>query len=458
MRAWFLVWLAAGCGPAGIDLGGKDGDSGEPPPVTYDEAQVSDLTSWVDEEIGSLVWVQWEQGVAAHVRVEYRFEGEEWWATPTRLVDAGQITQVLLGIPFDSSVEFRVVNELGGAVLTTEPSTESTDAVPSGAPEAGSVEGDPERWDAETRWVFLSVSGSDYRTWYIVVDREGRLVWALRSPEDRVSLHPRISLDGRDLLLDEGSFWAAFDGGAASRVVRAKLDGTIVEELDTPGLHHPFTDLPDGSILYTAYKGVNDRSETLDRRWPDGTITTVWDCQDLVEAVGDSGYCGSNTLWYNPANGRVLYSLYSLETIVDVDLDAGEPVRWFGHLNDSWSFDPPESAFWWQHGGYITEAGTLLTSSKGEDSDNETVIREYAFDEANEALVEVWSFGEGEGVYGDVMGEAHRLPGGNTLHNYGSATRLREATPEGEVVWDVNWRADVMGRSTPLSDLYALVD
>ena len=53
-------------------------------------------------------------------------------------------------------------------------------------------------------------------------------------------------------------------------------------------------------------------------------------------------------------------------------------------------------------------------------------------------------------------GEAHRLPGGNTLHNYGSAARLREITPDGEVVWDADWDAGYMGRSEPVADLYAL--
>ena len=55
------------------------------------------------------------------------------------------------------------------------------------------------------------------------------------------------------------------------------------------------------------------------------------------------------------------------------------------------------------------------------------------------------------------MGEAHRLPNGNTLHNYGSNARLREVTPEGQVVWDVQWSGSLIARSTPIEDLYALM-
>ena len=55
------------------------------------------------------------------------------------------------------------------------------------------------------------------------------------------------------------------------------------------------------------------------------------------------------------------------------------------------------------------------------------------------------------------MGEVHRLPGGNTLHNYGEESRLREVTPDGAIVWEVWWEGDEhIGRSTPFADLYDL--
>ncbi len=53
------------------------------------------------------------------------------------------------------------------------------------------------------------------------------------------------------------------------------------------------------------------------------------------------------------------------------------------------------------------------------------------------------------------------MPGGNTLQNYGSNLRLREVTPDGAVVWDVQWPTtapsfSVVGRSVMIEDLYAL--
>ena len=434
-------------------------DAKGPPPTesvpSYTSAQVSAVSASVDDDIGALVWVDWQQDADATVWVEYRFEGEAWSATPSRPVAAGPARQLVAGVPYGETAELRVVNDFGDGALAGDALTIDNAPLPGLVPLPESVDGDVSAWDPDTNYLFLSLVDADFGSWVFIVDREGRPVWAVESPYGRISLHSRVSLDGTDLLVDENSYWAIFDDGAASQVKRMKLDGTVVETVDTPGLHHPFTDLPDGSLVYTA---AGRRSETLDRRSPDGSVTTVWDCKDLLEAVGDDGTCSSNTIWYNPADGHILNSLYSLETIVDVDIDAGVAVEWFGHTTDAWAFDPPESAFYWQHGGNITAAGTLLTSTEGEGGAHETVVREYRLDTASKTLVQVWSFGEGEGIYGDVMGEAHRLANGNTLHNLGSATRIREVTPDGVVVWDVNWRAETMGRSTPIADLYAFVE
>jgi hypothetical protein len=65
------------------------------------------------------------------------------------------------------------------------------------------------------------------------------------------------------------------------------------------------------------------------------------------------------------------------------------------------------------------------------------------------------TFGEGDGVYGENIGEAWLLPGGNFLQNYGTNARVREGTPDGTIVWDLEWMgSDFMGRTLALSDLY----
>ncbi len=85
------------------------------------------------------------------------------------------------------------------------------------------------------------------------------------------------------------------------------------------------------------------------------------------------------------------------------------------------------------------------------------MVREYALDRKDRVLREVWRFGDGDGIRATNAGEAHRLPGGNTLHNTGTTPRIREITPEGDVVWDLAFSGTkLMGRMVLLPDLYAL--
>jgi hypothetical protein len=440
-------------------LAGCFGTSSQDPIIqdtVFTEPQIEGVTWELVEDFESVVRVTWEQLEPADVWIEFVVDEGEVRSSPLRTVEAGPVEELLLGVPFETDIEFIVVNDFGSLPLTTDPLTATTGAPPDGmnAPTLGWS--DAELQDPTMQYVVTGAS--DVRGWTIIFDRLGRVVWARQTPGINATLHTRVSYDGTDLLIDHNTYWATFDDGAGSQVVRMKIDGTEVAVYDTPGLHHPFTELADGTLVWGAADGL---SETVEKLTPEGEQVRIWDCADFYELEGgDHNYCQSNTLFHVEDTDTFLFSLYSDETIVEIDHETGMSLRWFGHDEGSWGFDPPESAFHWQHGGHITAEGTLLTSSHVDGTSDECVVREYELDEEEQVLREVWSFGVGLEREAEVMGEAHRLPGGNTLHNYGSGARVLEVTPDGEVVWEVSWHVETMGgyrlgRTTPVEDLYA---
>jgi hypothetical protein len=149
-------------------------------------------------------------------------------------------------------------------------------------------------------------------------------------------------------------------------------------------------------------------------------------------------------------------SWFWFDSITEIDLATRDVVRVFGHVNGAYAFDPPSSAFWYQHGPLILDDGRLLVSTHLTRENTELVVREYEIDDAARTLRQVWSVGQGLGQTGNQMGEAHRLANGNTLHNFGTNAHLREFTPSGEVVWEVDWPTEnTLGRSEPVrADLY----
>lgn len=427
---------------------------------------VSDVNAALHETIESIVVVDWTQDVPGETRIEFSADDETWLQSPTAHRVTGSHQELLLGIPYDGEALYRfVVEPVDGFVdpddspVISETFTITTGPQPQGVPTLEVLAIDAAALDPDVRYVLGSIDelsdlGVEVGTWSFIFDRNGRIVWAWETPAMRATIHARVARTGTEFLLDYASFYAIFDGGEASQIARLKIDGTEVGLYDTPGLHHPFTDTPDGSLIWGAHNGGWN---TLRRMGPDGDTEDIWSCAAFYEEIKHEDHnCSSNTVTWDDASGHVLFSLYSADSVVEVDPESGESLRWFGHIPEAWAFDPEHSAFWWQHGVHYTADGTMLVSAREARYGQETVVREYELDEETETLVQVWTFGDGEGIYGPEMGEAHRLGNGNTLHNYGSGARVREITPEGAVVWDLTFSSGTyLGRTTPIGDLYA---
>ncbi|MFT5685187.1 MAG: hypothetical protein ACI8RZ_006136, partial [Myxococcota bacterium] len=417
--------------------------------------QTGDIRWAINETVGSILTVTWPQSTSATTWVEFGFDGE-WRTSPPREATAGDASEILLGIPYGSTVTFRIVSETDGETTTSEDITAQNDPLPADVGQPTVLTLDESAVDPDHPYVFGGITpynNSFYDDWWTVIyDRQGRVVWAIEAPRGFAAMHPRVGVNGDVLLLDRNGFWGSLSTGVEGYIERIKIDGSG-EVLDTPYLRHAYTDLPDGSIVWGA---INDgTNETLAKRDADGTITELWYCRDYMDENSLGGGCASNTVTWVPETDTFLYSVFTTEIIIEVDHTTGTPLRHFGHVGSDYTFVPEGSVFWYQHNPHFTAAGTLLLSTETSQNEEETVVREYVIDEAAKTLTEVWSFGIGDGLWSRNMGEAHRLPNGNTQHNYGETARLREATPDGTVVWDVDWGSPrVIGRTTPIGDLY----
>ena len=471
-RSLLVLLAVAACrGPA--DPGGDRTD----PHLTVETAEtgaepLEELDARLHPDFGTLVIVNWSQDRDAVAHAEFTTGDGVWHSSPPRTLGPGAHEEYLLGLPYETTVTWRVVLEDQAGPVSLGDRQITTASWPPSLPAAEVTVSEPALWDPAMPYVLVAVTEVDGNMgdpwWVLIVDRQARPVWAWRTSDTHTTFHPRIGNDGRSLLLDNNAYWGVFgSGGEASTITRMLLDGTVVETWDAPGLHHPFVELPDGTIAYgaiTSSAGYWYGNEYLVEiaPTPDRTTRTVFDCEAWLASIGVDHYCGSNTLTYRAETDSYLFSFYSLDSILDISRSTGLPTRTFGQVPGSYAFDPPGAGMWWQHGGYWTEQGTLLTSTyavegspQNHPEGEETVVREYAVDEDDRTLRVVWDFGVGDGVYGAQMGEAHRLPNGNVLHNLGTLARLREGRPDGTVVWDAEWspRQDI-GRSVPIANLY----
>ncbi len=457
----FFCLCLGGCNrpDTGEPAGDTDGGTSVPTPI-------SDLDGYQHEEIVSLFYATWHQDQPATVWVEYRLEDEDddveaWASTPSASLDTGAQEQLLLGLPYDSTFDYRVCGEIDGDSWQSEELSARTGALPEDLPKAEVLAADATAWDPQAPYLITSFAifddkSADYGSWTIILDRAGRTVWALASPEWRSTLYVRVSRDGSSFLIDHDSFWTEYDMGAESQIQRLRIDGTVSATYETPGLHHSFTDLPDGSLIWGSMESGDE--ETLEVLSPKGERSTLFSCHQFLVDMNFEGTCGTNTIEWDEPSDTLLASFYEMDSVLELDRTTGEPKAWYGTWEGSYEFEPQESQFKWQHGVSYTEEGTLLLSTRRGNM-VETVVREYEVQAESEVLKEIWSFGEDEGIYANSLGGALRLANGNTQHNYGSGGRLREVTPEGVVVWDIGYSQSVfLGRSVPLQDLYAFLE
>lgn len=458
-----LAVLGIACGPQGISR------TDAPTVPTADTGrEVTDAFAMVRTElvpgIETVIRVVWNQPAAGTSYVQFRTDPKAaWQSSPPKQRERSTASEVILGVPYETDVEYQVVADLGEGEQILGPMTFRTGDWPDTLPVPIVLKNDPGAWEPTAPYMITSMNregdGRRGRWWVFIMDRAGQIVWAQETPRQWISRHVSVAHDGHSLLVDRDTFWTdAISEGSTSEVVDMTLDGQIHHTYAVPGLHHSFVPLPEGVIAWGA-KNETDW-ESLEKVDLDGTQTRIWHCRDLHQEVGTLNFgCGSNGLFWDPTTDHFLFSFWSTDTVVEIDHATGSHLRWFGDLPGSYVFDPPASQFWWQHGPTYTPQGTFMVSTKDREGGAETLIREYEVDHEKKVLHQIWSFGEKRGIYGEYMGEAHRLPNGNTLHVYGAGGHLAEAMPDGTVAWEVTWTGDKHnGRTTPWQDLYELVD
>ena len=347
-----------------------------------DEDIIDNVAAEIHDEIESIIRVSWTQTTDVDVLVRYSFDDGIWEESPVTGGAVGDHQMLLLGIPYDSNVTYQVVWEEDGEWTETTSQSIQNGALPSTIPEVVDIVSDETQLDPDSKYFFTSMNADNNGNAYVVfiIDRQGRVVWAMDLPQFRLSLHPRVSHDGTELLIDFNSFWYLYDGGAQSQIQRIKIDGTEVGLYDTPGLHHPFTETPDGHLVYAsshAYRTGRWNYESLVSLSPDGDTEEIFNCQDYFESIGETRECGSNTIFWDENRGVFLYSLYSVDTVLEIDPDSGEVLNSYGNLDDSWRFDPEDSVFYWQHGPTILDDGNLMVSCHPTGNSSVLQIREY---------------------------------------------------------------------------------
>lgn len=441
---------------------GETGDSGETGETgdsqdTAPDPAVDDFTLTVDGDVVTVLHATWTDPGATDAWVEYRFETEEWLRAP--LVDAA--SAVLLGIPAETPVEARAALVVDGDTIYSNTATTATGSLPRDLLVPSIDAYDPAiAYDAD--YAMISIAAGDYTYsgpyWIEIFDRQGRIVWYRETPDNMFTFYPTVSWDGTHIWFEGSDIFGL--GTDDPYVQRMTLDGRWSTRMDVPGMGQAIGEGPDGSFFFERRSRDSARLDQLDAS---GNVTPIWDCGAWMAERGHrSSECEMNTTNWSEAHNSVIASMFIANTAFEIDLASGEPIRQMGQLTvgEPYSFDPAESMFDYQHNVYWTDAGTILASTHVQRRSGVQVAAEYEVDDETMTLTRVWSYVSTD-MWATQVGEAIRLPNGNTTQGYGQDGGVREVTTDGQIAWQATWEKDdygyrVVGHCTLIPDLYAL--
>lgn len=414
-------------------------------------APVTDVSVAVNPDVGTVLSVAWTltEGADA-VAVEYSFEEGRWESTPPEALAAGACAASILGVPADTRVDIRIVGETDGERWVADDGAQGTTGpLPESLPLPSLVAWDPDLASTEPFLLTTVSEGvADYSgTWWVMIlDRQARVVWYRMVPEERVTVMSRVSADGTHITWGEVTWF-----GDASTLERATLDLGWLDSLELPSIGYTYDELPDGTIAYDSWTlGADLGIRTIA---PDGAIVDVFSCTEWAQGAYPWGDCGANAVNWSEARGTYLWSMYELDTVIEVDPVSGLATGSWGRSGDD-AIEPDGVGLQMQHYPNWTAEGTLLLHTQEPGDARVEWAREFALDEATGAIEQIWSYSATD-RYADCSGEAVRLSNGNTLLNYGCGAAIREITTDGTVVWEVETGA-LVGHQTQIGDLYAV--
>ncbi|GJQ64515.1 MAG: hypothetical protein SCALA702_35680 [Melioribacteraceae bacterium] len=228
---------------------------------------------------------------------------------------------------------------------------------------------------------------------------------------------------------------------------------------------HDFVLLPNGHALLFGYD-LQKRDLTHLGGYPnalvaqtvvqeldqDKNVVFQWRSSDHYE-LSDSYYSRWERSALDPVHvnsiikdtdGNILITSNGHSEVTKISRETGEMIwRWGGKINE-FTFIGENAQ--WANGIHnisrLENGNILLFDNTPVRSDLTSRAVEYELDEVNKTATLVWHYTPEEAVLGVRRGSAQRLPNGNTIIGWGSASdddsiAVTEVTPEGEVVFNL---------------------
>jgi hypothetical protein len=172
------------------------------------------------------------------------------------------------------------------------------------------------------------------------------------------------------------------------------------------------------------------------RSWDHFQITDATH-EDLLAAQID--YVHGNSIGIDKDNNIIISSRH-MDEITKINSETGEIIWRMGGKHNMFDFGTDTAKFSHQHDARRLANNHLMLYDNGNfHYPPRTRVVEYEVDEDLFKLVKAWEYKRTPAVYAFAMGNAQRLPNGNTIIGWGSYTKTAtEVGPSGNLLYDIS--------------------
>lgn len=378
--------------------------------------------------IPTVAEVSWTTDPATPSALEWGTDGASTHRGPLSTGPAH--TTTVWGVPETTEVWVRVVDGDGEPLSDTVRWT--TGVLPAEVPRLTAT-GEP---DPTGDRLVTSVGGLGYAV--IVLDAEGRLLWAHPDGRSYLVSRARLARDGGSILYN--AFWMDLYAGLGE-IVRVSLDGGTVTTVPVPLQSHDFVELPDGTLATYVLEartvdGVQYVADTLVEIAPDGTWTTVWNAWEdpttpfTAPPAGDLTWTHANALDWDEAAEAYRVGLRNLDCVLTLTR-TGEVLDHFGGTSSDWRF--AGTPFDGQH-QFEWAGDRVRVFDNGPEAAADSRVVEYTLDAETHTATEIWSYHSDPPTYVYAGGDVHRDRLDATWVTWTTAGQLQRVGADGEVL------------------------
>jgi hypothetical protein len=453
VAAFLAFALLTACTDGELRLRSRDGtiasaDSGaaDPPEDAGDGggavvgtgASMTTLVATPASHVAAVVRVSWEAPVpTTGFVVATDGDGAQWTSPTSALALAHDLAFFGLPMGEDYALVLHAEDDEGGT-WSSEPVVFSSPSLPSSSPTLSLSVDATDRVAGYHAFPVVQSTADPSSYPIVIVDDDGRVVWATQNPGGELCTAVRFSRDGRRLLANFGS-----------GVVSHPLDGSAPTTFPRQGAHHDFIELPNGNIAMIVedervLDGVTYTSDAVYEIDERGRKTELWNLWDRLDELGltigggvdwdETDIAHANALAYDEASDELVIGLPAMQATVRFSVDTGD-ARWIVGPDGGVQFSLPGLDTWQlQHQIALTDDGYYIFVNRIRDEDCSLVYR-VQLDEESRTATAVDHFGEDTCYSTFALGGLGWVDDDVLGVSWSASGMLEQRRTDGEVLW-----------------------